>query len=90
MKTTSATILAKGMRRIILAHSKKTPCLLCGRRAWIGAAFFPNNQQAVGAPAGKTRAVLYSLCKKCYRKPDHPDRVEKRIFGDIAAMNRVN
>jgi hypothetical protein len=90
MKTTSIKLMARGMRRTILEHSKGKPCLLCGRRAWVAAAFFPKNQQAVGAPTGKLRSVCYTLCKKCYRSPNVQDRVEKRIFADLAAVNRVN
>ncbi len=88
MKTTS--VITKGIGQIILRHSKATPCLLCGKPPWMGSVFVPDDQKRVGAPAGKIRTVCYTLCKKCYRKPDHPARVEKRIFDDLAAMNRVN
>ncbi len=90
MNTTSIKTMTADIAQTIIAHSKATPCLLCGRRPHIGAVFIPEDQKRVGAPAGKIRTIAYTLCKRCYRKPDHPARVEKRIFDDLAAMNRVN
>ncbi len=69
---------------------KRKRCLLCGRRPFVAAVFVPKDQRRVCAPAGKVRAVSYTLCKKCFRKPDSPRRAENRILGDFDALARVN
>jgi len=74
--------LAAGLRA---AASK--PCLLCGRRAYVGAVYAPDaaSQRRVCAPPGKLRMVVYSLCRQCFRLPDKVRRAEDAIFAQVAA-----
>jgi hypothetical protein len=59
------------------------PCLLCGRRPHWRVVYTPRDQAKYGAPAGKVRAVVYSICRKCRKKPGHLREVERRIAGEF-------
>lgn len=65
-------------------------CLLCSKRACWGCLFVPRDQRRAGAPPGRLRTIRYALCRKCKRQPDRTARVEKRLLGDLDAVNRVN
>jgi hypothetical protein len=66
------------------------PCLLCGLPPHIGAVFIPHDQRGVAAPPGKVRAIRYSLCRRCFRKPRCRERSERQILAELAAVNRLN
>jgi hypothetical protein len=51
--------------------------------------FVPRAQRLVGAPPGKTRALRYSLCRRCFRKRGLA-RAESLILNQAAGTNRVN
>ncbi len=62
-------------------------CLLCGRRATVGAVF-STRDRAFGTPAGKTRLVHYGLCDDCMGDGDAPSaeqvaRIEKVIRFEL-------
>lgn len=59
-------------------------CLLCGGKPFCIGFFVPENSQAYGAAAGKSRFVRYCLCEKCKEKSDTPQKVEKIIFSDLS------
>jgi ribosomal protein S14 len=61
-------------------------CVLCGRPPAHQGIFLPNarRQADVNAPAGKTRAIGYTLCRRCHRQPDSRHKVEQLIFADFA------
>jgi hypothetical protein len=67
-----------------------TGCLLCGRKPILIGSFIPHNQRAINAPAGKVRAVWYSLCRRCSKKRSTPAKIEDFAFRSWAAMERVN
>ena len=58
-------------------------CTLCGRPpAYVGL-FFPDDPQKYGAPAGKTRVVVYGLCETCNSRPGVADEAEAKILRDL-------
>jgi hypothetical protein len=59
-------------------------CLLCGAAPDFLAFYTPGDQRAAGAPAGKTRAILYGLCEGCQQLPDAAERCEERIRAEMA------
>jgi hypothetical protein len=58
-------------------------CLLCGEEPDFLALFRPHDQQAVEAPPGKTRAIAYALCARCWLLPDLTKRCEERIRSEL-------
>jgi len=58
-------------------------CVLCGAEPHCIGIFAPENSQAYGAAAGKSRFVRYCLCEKCKSKNDTKEKVEKVIFADL-------
>ncbi len=68
----------------------RRPCLLCGGRQYITGVWVPSNQARVHAPPGKLRTCLYSLCKKCKRKPGTIAAVEARLIAEATAKAGVN
>jgi hypothetical protein len=67
------------------------PCLLCkSREVIVHGVFHPSDQAAVGAPVNKIRVLRYSLCLACHLRADIIQAVEAKIFGELAAFNRVN
>lgn len=64
------------------------PCLLCGARAAWRGIWHPSAEcnRALGAPSGKTRIVVYSLCAGCNTLSDAVTRVEDCILADAAAF----
>jgi hypothetical protein len=68
----------------------RLPCLLCGRaRVYVVGLFVAHNQSKVNAPAKKTRAIAYALCRRCVRTPGHQARCETKIFEQAKAMARA-
>jgi hypothetical protein len=61
------------------------PCILCGGPEAVRVVLVPKDQRRVKAPAGKTRAVRYSLCERCRRLPGVWRRAEGRILACCAA-----
>jgi len=59
-------------------------CILCGGKPNCIGVFAPEDSQAYGAPAGKSRFVRYCLCENCKSKSDTPGKVEKVIFADLS------
>jgi hypothetical protein len=41
----------------------------------------PEHQRRLGAPEGKTRVLIYTLCRSCAAKPDSIGRVEDRALA---------
>jgi hypothetical protein len=79
----------------IISRAKKSPCILCGGQPDNWGVFVPDgkeNQGLYGAPAGKTRALFYSLCDSCKATPGCLDRVENIMLLDIrkAMLHEVN
>lgn len=68
----------------------RAACFLCGGRQAFTGIWFPKRQDLVEAPAGKTRAFIYTLCRKCKRKPSTADRIEHVVLAQFAARQRVN
>jgi hypothetical protein len=70
---------ARDFRRLLGVLERPAPdCALCGgpphwRGLWHPT---PECSRALGAPAGKTRLVCYSLCRECQALPDAITRVE--------------
>ena len=56
-----------------------TRCLLCGGAPDLRGIFAPTDPQAWGAPAGKMRSIVYSLCQGCQARPDVTAHVEARL-----------
>jgi len=65
----------------VLTHMEQghPPCLLCGSESTITGVFIPGNSRLWGAPAGKDRTIVYTLCDDCYARPDQTDATEQRI-----------
>jgi hypothetical protein len=77
------------MTAVADALLRPLPCLLCGRPPRHALLFVSKAQRLVGAPPGKTRALRYSLCRRCFRKRGL-ERAERLILDQAAAINRVN
>jgi hypothetical protein len=58
-------------------------CLLCGNDPDFLAVFRPTDQAAAGAPPGKTRAIAYALCARCWLLPDLTQRCEEKIRVEL-------
>lgn len=73
----------------VMELAKYRPCDLCGKQpltyASVGV-LYPNAEfnKRIGAPQGKIRVVVYTLCEACSEIPDaeRNDRVEKAILRD--------
>ena len=65
----------------ILTHMEQAhpPCLLCGAQSSITGVFIPGNSRLWGAPAGKDRTIVYTLCDACYARPDQTDATEQHL-----------
>jgi hypothetical protein len=62
------------------------PCLLCGVPGTLVGVWQPSPtwQPRVGAPEGKTRLVIYSLCAPCAARADAGTRVENLVLATAA------
>ena len=58
-------------------------CLLCGNPPSLICVFVPHEMLRFGAPPGKKRYILYSLCSDCSGDPESLARVEKIIENAI-------
>ncbi len=69
----------------ILTHMERAhpPCLLCGSKSSITGVFIPENSRLWGAPAGRDRTIIYTLCDDCYARPDQTDACEQRISQEL-------
>lgn len=69
----------------ILAHLEEThpPCLLCGAQSTMSGVFIPGSSRLWGAPAGRDRTVVYTLCDACFARPDQTDACELRISQEL-------
>lgn len=80
--------------KMMLQQCKGKPCILCGVRADIGVALFPDDDFAkkIGQPRGKCRVVVYPICSKCQKKKDASKRAEQEILADYrkATGNQQN
>jgi len=69
----------------ILTHMERAhpPCLLCGSESTVTGVFIPGNSRLWGAPAGRNRTIVYTLCGDCYARPDQADACELRISQEL-------
>ena len=67
-----------------MVRSSGAPCLFCGDAATAVGAFAPTRPEyraAVGAPAGKTRVLLYPVCTPCAEyNMQHLEYTEVRVM----------
>jgi len=75
----------KASLEAILTHMERAhpPCLLCGATSSMTGIFIPGNSSLWGAPAGRDRTVLYTLCDDCYARPDQTAAAELRISQEL-------
>ncbi len=59
-------------------------CLLCGGKPSVIGLFVPENSEAWGGCKDKVRLFRYCLCKRCNKKSDRAERVEKVILSELA------
>jgi hypothetical protein len=64
-----------------------TTCYLCGAPAAVVGVFVPTTEEAARefncvAPEGKTRSIVYALCRTCLDTPGIQDVVEERLLTD--------
>jgi hypothetical protein len=58
-------------------------CLICGGVPAITGAFIPDDPISWGSPEGKTRIVLYQICKGCLESKEIQEKVEKVIRYEL-------
>jgi hypothetical protein len=59
------------------------PCYLCGGVGAINGIFIPTVVEVtkqMGAPTGKHRAVIYSLCDSCFHIPQVQEEIEWKLL----------
>jgi hypothetical protein len=61
-------------------------CLLCGGEPDMANLFIPEDQRRIGAPARKTRVIIYLLCAACHRRGDCLERVEEKLLREAGVM----
>lgn len=64
-----------------------TTCYLCGAPAFVVGVFVPTTEEAARefncvAPEGKTRSIVYALCRTCLDTPGIQDVIEERFLKD--------
>jgi hypothetical protein len=69
----------------IQSRLRPARCLLCDRPACCTGYFQPHDQRAFLAPPGKVRALIYSLCRTCLRRPNVVDAVERVLTAQFRA-----
>jgi hypothetical protein len=69
-----------------IRDSAKMPCTLCGGKPFVGGVFAPYTKKFT-QHTGSSPAVVYTLCKKCNKKPDKIQLVEDVILKDLAASS---
>lgn len=69
---------------------KPTPntCYLCGQPSVVLGMCFPEDSQAVGAPAGKQRILIYALCENCFEQSGSTEAVEKAFKYELACEKK--
>jgi hypothetical protein len=65
--------------------SSDSRCLLCGRRPQYRGTFLPYDSVPYGGVRTKQRALIYHLCKRCYRRPARNVCVEERLLAQVQA-----
>lgn len=58
-------------------------CLICGGPPAFNGIFIPDDPMAWGGPEGKTRMVLYQICKECFGVKGIQEKVEKVIRYEL-------
>jgi hypothetical protein len=63
-----------------------TTCYLCGEHASVVGVFVPTGEAAIEfncvAPEGKTRSIVYALCRTCLSTPGIQEVIEERFLSD--------
>ena len=72
--------------------AQRAPCIICGARPWCCGVWIPNeeHQKIVYSPKYKLRTLWYTLCRKCHRKKDTTDRVEKILIARVMERESTN
>ena len=74
--TWSEAQLTPELAKQIIDNKIGAPCILCAGVSDLAGVFTPSDSQSWGAPNGKYRLLVYSLCSDCKDTQDALEKVE--------------
>ena len=69
-------------------QAENMPCFFCNKEPVVAGVFYPTDEvsKKMGAPDGKHRIIVYSLCKDCVNIPDVQKKIEEIVINQNQNM----